>query len=139
MSKAELKPKARELYVIHQLSLADISRRLNISTRTLQNWKSDDHWDLERSNISGSENNFHGELFQLGEILARKIKEDIENGIEIEPQRYAALQRIIDTAETSRKYEEKAPKKSKDEKSPEERQKAALAKMKEIFGICEQA
>lgn len=41
MSKSELKPKAKELYTIHQLSLADIGRRLNISTRTLQTWKSE--------------------------------------------------------------------------------------------------
>lgn len=139
MSKSELKPKAKELFVIHQLSLSDISRRLNISTRTLQTWKAEDHWDMERSKISGSEENFHSELFQLGETLARQIKEDMQNGVKVDPQRFAALQKIIDTAETSRKYEEKAPKKSKDEKSPEERMKATLAKMKEILGLCPQA
>ena len=49
VSKSELKPKAKEFYTIHQMSLADISRRLNISTRTLQNWKSEEHWDEARA------------------------------------------------------------------------------------------
>ena len=81
MSKSELKPKAKELYTIHQMSLADISRRLNISTRTLQNWKSEDHWEETRAEISGGEKNFHAELFSLGEVMARKIKQDELDGV----------------------------------------------------------
>jgi len=60
----------------HQLSLADIGRRLNISTRTLQTWKSEYHWDEARAAVSGGEKNFHAELFELGEVMARKIKQD---------------------------------------------------------------
>ena len=74
MSKSELKPKAKELYTIHQLSLADISRRLNISTRTLQTWKSEDHWDEARAAVSGGEKNFHAELFELGEVMAKSSR-----------------------------------------------------------------
>ena len=136
MSKSELKPKAKEFYTIHQMSLADISRRLNISTRTLQNWKSEEHWDEARAEISGGEKNFHAELFSLGEVMARKIKQDELDGVKIAPERYTALQRIIDTAEHARKYEAVAPKANKSELSPEEKQKAALAKMKEALGLC---
>ena len=110
MSKSELKPKAKELYTIHQMSLADISRRLNISTRTLQNWKTEDRWEETRAEISGGEKNFHAELFSLGEVMARKIKQDELDGVKIAPERYTALQRIIDTAEHARKYEAVAPK-----------------------------
>lgn len=136
MSKSELKPKAKELYTIHQMSLADISRRLNISTRTLQNWKTEDRWEETRAEISGGEKNFHAELFSLGEVMARKIKQDELDGVKIAPERYTALQRIIDTAEHARKYEAVAPKANKSELSPEEKQKAALAKMKEALGLC---
>ena len=136
MSKAELKPRAKELYTIHQMSLADISRAINISTRTLQTWKAEEHWDEARAAISGSEKNFHAQLFELGEVMARKIKQDELDGVKVAPERYTALQRIIDTAEHARKYEAVAPKANKSELSPEEKQKAALAKMKEALGLC---
>jgi uncharacterized protein YjcR len=118
------------------MSLADISRAINVSTRTLQTWKSEDHWEEARVAISGGEKNFHAELFSLGEVMARKIKQDELDGVKIAPERYTALQRIIDTAEHARKYEAVAPKKNKSELSPEEKQKVALAKMKEALGLC---
>ena len=136
MSKAELKPRAKELYTIHQMSLADISRAINVSTRTLQTWKAEEHWDEARVAISGGEKNFHAQLFELGEVLARKIKQDELDGVKVAPERYTALQRIIDTAEHARKYESVAPKANKSELSPEEKQNAALAKMKEALGLC---
>lgn len=135
MSKTDLKPKAKELYTIHQLSLADISRRLNISTRTLQTWKADDHWDEARAAVSGGEKNFHAELFELGEVMARKIKQDELDGIKVAPERYTALQRIIDTAEHARKYEAVAPKKTKSKLSPDERAKKALEEIKKHLGV----
>lgn len=135
MSKSELKPKAKELYTIHQLSLADIGRRLNISTRTLQTWKSEDHWDEARAAVSGGEKNFHAELFELGEVMARKIKQDELDGLKVAPERYTALQRIIDTAEHARKYEAVAPKKNKPELSPDERAKKALEEIKKHLGV----
>lgn len=135
MSKSELKPKAKELYTIHQMSLADISRRLNISTRTLQNWKTEDRWEETRAEISGSEKNFHAQLFELGEVMARKIKQDELDGVKVAAERYTALQRIIDTAEHARKYEAVAPKKNKSELSPEERAKKALEEIKKHLGV----
>ena len=135
MSKAELKPRAKELYTIHQMSLADISRALNVSTRTLQTWKAEDHWDEARAAISGSENNFHATLFELGEVMVRKIKQDELDGVKVAPERYTALQRIIDAAEHARKYEAVAPKQNKSDLSPEERAKKALDAIKKELGV----
>lgn len=135
MSKAELKPRAKELYTIHQMSLADISRAINVSTRTLQTWKSEDHWDEARVAISGGEKNFHAQLFELGEVMARKIKQDELDGVKVAPERYTALQRIIDTAEHARKYEAVAPKATKSELSPDERAKKALEEIKKHLGV----
>jgi uncharacterized protein YjcR len=135
MSKAELKPRAKELYTIHQMSLADISRAINVSTRTLQTWKSEDHWDEARVAISGSENNFHATLFELGEVMVRKIKQDELDGVKVAPERYTALQRIIDAAEHARKYEAVAPKQNKSDLSPEERAKKALDAIKKELGV----
>lgn len=135
MSKQDLKPKAKELYVIHQMSLADISRAICVSTRTLQNWKAEENWEIERSQISGGEQSFHAELFALGEVMARKIRLDENNGVKISPERYTALQRIIDTAEKSRKYEKETPKTKGDDLSPQERRKKVLDEMKQLMGI----
>lgn len=135
MSKTELKPRAKELYTIHQMSLADISRAINVSTRTLQTWKAEEHWDEARVAISGGEKNFHAKLFELGEVMARKIKQDELNGVKVAPERYTALQRIIDAAEHARKYEAVAPKATKSELSPDERAKKALEEIKKHLGV----
>lgn len=135
MSKAELKPRAKELYTIHQMSLTDISRAINVSTRTLQTWKAEEHWDEARAAISGSENNFHATLFELGEVMVRKIKQDELDGVKVAPERYTALQRIIDAAEHARKYEAVAPKQNKSDLSPEERAKKALDAIKKELGV----
>ena len=135
MSKAELKPRAKELYTIHQMSLADISRAINVSTRTLQTWKAEDHWDEARAAVSGGEKNFHAQLFELGEVMARKIKQDELDGVKVAPERYTALQRIIDTAEHARKYEAVAPKQNKSDLSPEERAKKSLETIKKELGV----
>ena len=135
MSKAELKPRAKELYTIHQMSLADISRAINVSTRTLQTWKADEHWDEARAAVSGGEKNFHAQLFELGEVMARKIKQDELDGVKVAPERYTALQRIIDTAEHARKYEAVAPKTNKSDLTPEERAKKALETIKKELGV----
>lgn len=64
MSKKDVEPKAKELYVIHQLTLAEISRELKVSTRTLQNWKAAGEWDLERTRLGTSESYCHHSLFR---------------------------------------------------------------------------
>lgn len=135
MSKTEHKEQARNLYVVHQMSLADIGDRLGLSTRTLQNWKKDGEWERERSQASGTEGAFHSELFAMGEVLARQIKLDLEAGIEVAPERFSALERIVNTAEKSRKYEKESPRQAKDERSPEEKRRDTLANIRELFGI----
>ena len=67
--------------------------------------------------------------------MARKIKQDELDGVKIAPERYTALQRIIDTAEHARKYEAVAPKANKSELSPEERAKKALEAIKKELGV----
>lgn len=135
MSKTEHKEQARDLYVIHQMSLTDIGDRLGLSTRTLQNWKKDGDWERERSQASGSEGAFHSELFAMGEVLARKIKLDLEAGREVAPERFSALERIVNTAEKSRKYEKETPKQTKDDRSPEEKRRDTMTNIRELFGI----
>ncbi|PWJ70143.1 MULTISPECIES: hypothetical protein [unclassified Fibrobacter] len=136
MSKKDVEPKAKEPYVIHQLTLAEISRELKVSTRTLQNWKAAGEWDLERTRLGTSESYCHHSLFDIVEIKTRRIKQDELNGVPVSSQRVADLERFISAAEKCREYESKAPKKEKSETSPEERQKIAIKKAKEMFGLC---
>jgi len=136
MSKQDSKPRAKEMYCIHHMSLADIGRALDVSTRTLQNWKSEDMWEEERTRISGSEGAFHGEIFKLGETMARQIRIDEEAGIKVSPERYSALRRVIDTANKAKDYEADGSGKPPDNgKSKQEKQAAAMKRAKQLFGV----
>lgn len=135
MSKQEHKEQARNLYVIHQLSLTDIAARLALSTRTLQNWKKDGDWERERSIACGSEGAFHSELFTMGEVLARQIRLDMEAGRTVAPERFTALDRIMTTAERSRKYEKETPKQTTDERTTEQKRIHMLARIRDTLGV----
>lgn len=105
MSKRdELGEQARDLYVVHGMTLKAIAAKLVVSERSLQTWKTEERWDESRANVSGSEAGFHAELFELGRVVARKIKDDLLNGKELDNRIYH-LERIVNTAIKSREYE----------------------------------
>lgn len=137
MSKqAELGGRAEDLYCVHQMTLAEISKRLGVAPRTLQNWKAAGNWEARRAALTSSESAFHGELFELGRVMARKIKDDLEKGEEVAPARYFSLGKIIETANKARDYEKQAiPPAPEDHRSPEERQAAYKDRIREIFGL----
>lgn len=138
MSKRdELGEQARDLYVIHGMTLKAIAAKLVVSERTLQTWKTEERWDESRANVSGSEAGFHAELFELGRVIARKIKDDLLNGKELDNRIYH-LERIVNTAIKSREYEKDTapdPEPVADAKSNAQRRKKVLEEIRSVMGL----
>jgi len=142
--RSELGEQARELYVIHGMTLRAISQKLVVSERTLQTWKSEELWDDAKASLTGSESGFHKELFDLGRVVARKIRDDLQNGKELDNRIYH-LERIINTAIKSRGYEQLSAETvlktdatlrgEGDKRTPAERRKAALTEIRKAMGL----
>lgn len=139
MSKRdELGEQARDLYVVHGMTLRAISQKLVVSERTLQTWKAEERWDESRASVTGSEAGFHAELFELGRVVARKIKDDLQNGKELDNRIYH-LERIVSTAIKSREYEKETSPQGTDvqtdARSESEKRRRTLDELRSVMGL----
>jgi len=99
-------PEAERLYVTEQCTLAEIASRLHIAERSVRNWKEKNRWDEKRQAYINSRRAFHEELYDFGQHLLRKIREDELAGIPVAPHRYHALMSICPNLTKIRDYEE---------------------------------
>lgn len=107
MTTDETKDRAEALYVNHRRKLVDISAILDVSVRSLQDWKRKGEWDKKRGSLEATIGDFHREVYLLGTELARKLRIDLQAGKLIESERYLELKRTIDSAVQMYGYEKK--------------------------------
>lgn len=108
VKKQEYAKEAERLYVEKHMTLQEISEKLPVGHSTLRKWSSEGGWAAKRKEALAGMEDFHLELYALGRELAAAIKRDLRDGEEVSPARFYALGRIMDTAEKSYKYEERA-------------------------------
>lgn len=140
MSKRDqLEPQARDMRVIHGLTFSDIAARLGVSVRTIQSWAKDDStgrgtWDQQRASLTSSADTFHAELYDLGIVVARTIKDNLLEGRPVDKTAVANLDRIVKTALNAHKYQQKNPPKA-GPVSPNEERHRIQAKIRERLGL----
>jgi len=103
------KEQAREMYVVHQITVREISKRLAIAERTIYNWKKEGDWEKARADLTSAEKALDAELFELARTMSRGIRKDLEAGKKVEDGRYYAMGRLIESAEKARQYSKETP------------------------------
>ena len=94
MNKLHLLKKAENLYCIENFTPDMIAEKLNISRRTIFNWKRKYKW--ENSNrIKDFSKQFTGEIYSLGAKLLRKINEDLDNNRILNKHSICTLEEIV--------------------------------------------
>lgn len=86
---AALYDEAERLYVQDGKTLEDIKKTLQVSTKTLSQWKKDGEWDEQRKRYLKSERHFKDILHELKHKLAVKALESMN------PQDVYALVRVV--------------------------------------------
>jgi transcriptional regulator with XRE-family HTH domain len=135
----QLEPQARDMRVIHGMTYTDIAARLGISLRTVQTWAKDNAsgrgtWDQQRASLTSSADTFHAELYDLGIVVARTIKDNLLEGRPVDKTSVANLDRIVKTALNAHKYQLKNPPKA-GPVSPNEQRHQLQAKIRERLGL----
>jgi uncharacterized protein YjcR len=121
MSKKETSGEyAKTLYVVHGMSLQDISAKLGVSYRALQTWKKEGMWDAERERIAEAEGMTHSSLYAEFAQELRLLRMEREQGTQLDIERYKRLESLAKSMQSVFEYEKKAPKKNSRKKSPEE-------------------
>lgn len=72
-----------------------IAEKLNISRRTILNWKRKYKWDNHIVRIKDFSNQFVGEVYDVGAKLLTKLNENIDNSRILNKHEICALENII--------------------------------------------
>lgn len=95
MNKLHLLHKAERLYCIENLVPEMIAKKLNISRRTVFNWKKKYKWDNHIVRIKDFSNQFAGDIYNVGAKLLAKLNDDIDNNKILNKHEICALENII--------------------------------------------
>ena len=108
MNKLQLLPLAEKLYCIENFTPDMIAEKLNISRRTVFNWKKKYKWE-NSSRIKDFSKQFTGEIYSLGAKLLKKINEDLDNNRILNKHSICALEEIIKIITKHEKEQAPAP------------------------------
>ena len=97
---------AERQYIYKFLTVEELADRLNLSPRTIMNWKSEGGWDKKRKEFLKSKQTFHEDLYVFCRKLMNDIMADMENGERIDPGRMYAFCRIIPMFTKVKSYED---------------------------------
>ncbi|CDE91697.1 TPA: hypothetical protein CPT79_07235 [Candidatus Gastranaerophilales bacterium HUM_6] len=95
MNKLHLLKQAESLYCIENLTPDIIAEKLNISRRTIFNWKKKYKWDNHIVKIKDFSNQFAVDVYNVGTKLLTKLNDDIDNNRIFNKHEICALENII--------------------------------------------
>lgn len=95
MNKLHLLHEAEKLYSVENLTPDIIAEKLNVSRRTIFNWKKKYQWDNHIVKIKDFSNQFADDIYNVGTKLLTKLNDDIDNNRVLNKHSICALENII--------------------------------------------
>lgn len=95
MNKLHLLHEAEKLYCVENLSPEMIAEKLNISRRTIFNWKKKYKWDNHIVRIKDFSKQFADDIYNIGTKLLTKLNVDIDNNRILNKHEICALENVI--------------------------------------------
>jgi hypothetical protein len=106
MAKPELMPVAEEMFVAQLANVADIATRLQVSEKTVRNWKARGGWDEKRAASLGAGSAISDRQMHIAVRVADLIDKLLDEG-EVPPRHlFAYLLGAGGGAERARRFEE---------------------------------
>ena len=107
MNKLHLLHKAEKLYSVENLTPEMIAEKLNVSRRTIFNWKKKHNWDKPIVRIKDLSKQFAGDIYNVGVKLLTKLNDDIDNNRILNKHEICALENIIKIINNKEKEQKK--------------------------------
>lgn len=107
MNKLHLLHEAEKLYSIKNLTPEMIAEKLNISRRTIFNWKKKYKWDNHIVRIKDFSKQFADDIYNIGTKLLTKLNADIDNDRILNKHEICALENIIKIINNEEKEQKK--------------------------------
>ena len=95
MNKLHLLHNAEKLYCVENLTPEMIAEKLNVSRRTIFNWKKKYKWDNHIVKTKYFSNQFADDIYNVGTKLLTKLNDDIDNNRILNKHEICTLENII--------------------------------------------
>jgi len=123
---------AEKTYVEQHIPISGIAKRLDITEKTLGDWKKEGNWDAKKSQLLQSQQSCNAELYELVRKMTKKISEDYAKDITPDAGTLYFLKGMIDKLPKLKAYEESNIVKEQENKASTEE---LLSKVSDILGI----
>lgn len=107
MNKLHLLKQAENLYYIENLTPDIIAEKLNVSRRTIFNWKKKYKWDNHLVRIKDFSKQFTTEIYSVGAKILSKLNDDIDNKRILNKHEICALENIVKIINNEEKEQKK--------------------------------
>lgn len=104
---------AERLYVIEQMTISEIARRLSLGEKTVWLWKEEGRWEEKKQQFISSKQGFHEELYEFSRLLMKNVREDMEAGKQVDAGRLYTLGKMIPLITKIKAYEDVVAQKEK--------------------------
>lgn len=121
MAKKEvLLENAQRLYVIEQMTIDEVARKMEVNERTIRRWKTEHNWDLKKEQYIKTKQMFHEELYNFARKLMISIEYDMENKEKVDPGRMFAFTKMLPLITKIKEYEDEVSKKGTEDTGSKE-------------------
>ncbi len=121
MAKKEvLLENAQRLYVIEQMTIDEVARKMEVNERTIRRWKTEHNWDLKKEQYIKTKQMFHEELYNFARKLMISIEYDMENNEKVDPGRMFAFTKMLPLITKIKEYEDEVSKKGTEDTGSKE-------------------
>ena len=121
MAKKEvLLENAQRLYVLEQMTIDEVARKMEVNERTIRRWKTEHNWDLKKEQYIKTKQMFHEELYNFARKLMISIEYDMENNEKVDPGRMFAFTKMLPLITKIKEYEDEVSKKGTEDTGSKE-------------------
>jgi len=118
--KEVLLENAQRLYVIEQMTIDEVARKMEVNERTIRRWKTEHNWDLKKEQYIKTKQMFHEELYNFARKLMISIEYDMENNEKVDPGRMFAFTKMLPLITKIKEYEDEVSKKGTEDTGSKE-------------------
>ncbi len=134
MAKKEvLLENAQRLYVIEQMTIDEVARKVDVNERTIRRWKTEHNWDLRKEQYIKTKQMFHEELYNFARKLMVSIEYDMDNNEKVDPGRMFAFTKMLPLITKIKEYEDDVSKKGTEDTGSKELSPEFMKAINEAF------
>ena len=134
MAKKEvLLENAQRLYVIEQMTIDEVARKVDVNERTIRRWKTEHNWDLRKEQYIKTKQMFHEELYNFARKLMVSIEYDMDNNEKVDPGRMFAFTKMLPLITKIKEYEDDVSKRGTEDTGSKELSPEFMKAINEAF------